>query len=230
MAWQPLTLTTPTMSALAAQQGVELLQFSPWSHGVAESGDGASWLSFPNAVAAVVERLPMNTQAVFAVAVSSSSLAALAGQLTNLAAVLPLKQVLAAARQAATRADLALSKLELIEAPKLADKVPLNQIKTVNEQLKKALSVQALANAQALNGVNPLADLQTLAADKLAADAAVNTPLPALNGGVGWRFYADADIANALRTGHPADDQTLTVMLVFVGTADSLAFLRELMP
>lgn len=230
MAWQPLSLSTPTMSALGAQQGVELLQFSPWSHGVAERGDGASWLSFPNAVAAVVERLPLNSQAVFAVAVSASSLAALAGQLTSLAAALPLKQVVATARQAAARAELALSKLELIEAPKLAEKVPLNQIKTVNEQLKKALSVQALANAQALNGVNPLDDLQALAADKLAADEAINTVLPALSGGAGWRFYADNDIANALRTGHPADDQTLTVMLVFVGTVDSLAYLRELMP
>ncbi|MBL4574607.1 MAG: hypothetical protein JKY51_00720 [Opitutaceae bacterium] len=229
MSWSVLSLNSPTStSALNVSQTVDVFSISPWSFGVAEQGDDHSWLSFPNAVEAAIARVPANAPAVFALAVSASSLKGLADALANLAAVLPITQLQAAQRQAATRADLPLTKLTLIEPAQALGKAPLNQLKTINEQRKKALSVAALANAQALNGVNPLADLQAFAADKAAADAAVNATLPALSGGNGWRFYATGDFANALRTGHPASDQSLTVMLVVVGAAADLAYLNEM--
>lgn len=228
MSWSVLSLNTPVASALNVSQQIEVLSISPWSFGVAEQEGDHSWLSFPNAVEAAIARLPTNAPAVFALAVSASSLKGLADALASLAAALPIKQLQAAQRQAATRADLPLTKLELIEQAKALSKAPINQLKTINQQRKKALSAAALANAQALNGVNPLANLQAFAADKTAADAAVNAPPPTLSGGNGWRFYASGDIANALRTGHPADDQSLTVMLLFVGAAADLAYLNEM--
>lgn len=230
MSWSALSLAEPTANAADLSQGLTVLTVSPWTHGAAERSRGSSWLSFPNAVAAVIEQLPADAQAVFAVAVSAASFKALGLQIAGLEAALPMKQLAQWRRHAESLTNLEADKLALLNAAPVLDGVALNALPSVRLRMEKTISVEALTEASDLAGSDALANLNAFVADKTAFEAAVNTPLAELAGGVGWRFYAESNFSAELKTGHPQSDQTLTVMLVFVGSPADLAYLTEMMP
>ena len=230
MSWSPIALAEPTANAADLSQGLTVFSVSPWTHGVAERARDASWLSFPNAVDAVIDKLPSNAAAVFALAVSAASFKDLGLQIAGLEAVLPLKQLAQWRRAAEKRTMLEVDKLALVSDELSSESTTLNAIPSAKARMEKKISVDALAESASLAGSDPLSNLNSFIADKTTFDAAVNTPLADLAGGVGWRFYAESNISAALKNGHPAADQTLTVMLVFVGSPSDLAYLVEMLP
>ncbi len=230
MSWSALSLAEPTANAADLSQGLTVFSVSPWTHGVAERARDASWLSFPNAIDAVIEQLPGDAQAVFALAVSAASFKDLGLQIAGLEAVLPLKQLAQWRRAAEKRTGLEVDKLALVDDAVVFANTALNALPDARARMEKKISVDALVESTNLAASDPLDNLNSFVADKTAFEALVNTPLADLAGGVGWRFYAESNFSAELKTGHPQADQTLTVLLVFVGSPGDLAYLVEMMP
>ena len=231
MAWSALSLADPVSDASALSQNLSVLTVSPWTHGIKEGQGNHTWLSFPNAIDAVIAGLDVPVgHAVFAVAVAAASFKDLAGQIGQLSSVLPLKQLSQWQRHAQTLVTLEVDKMDLVDAVAESGGAPLNAIATVKTQMEKAISQDALAESSALAGADPLANLSSFEAAKVAHDVGVNGDLPALSGGAGLRLYADADIATALRTGGLGGEYTMTAMVVWIGTPADLAYLVEMMP
>lgn len=231
MSWSTLTLSTPASSALNLSHDVSVLSVTPWTHGITEGEGLHTWLSFPNAIDAVIKMLlAQPADAAFCMAVSAASMSDLAVLINTLATDFPLKQLLQWQRQAATMAALENDKFTLPAPAQHSTSMAINAVPEVKKRQQKTIAEQALADAAALKTSDPLAALTAFETDKIAHDALVNTPLPALTGGAGWRFYAAADVAAALRNGHPGHEYTLTAILAFSGSASDLAYLTEMMP
>ena len=231
MSWSALSLAEPISPAPSNPPNLRVLSVSPFDPMVREGSANNSWLSFPNAVEAVISKLDIKQgEAVFAMAVAAASYGDFAAQLAALDAVFPLKLFKKWQRHASRLKTLELDKFALIDsiAPSLS--APMNQLATVRERVQKALAVQGLTDANVLKASNPLQNLTDFEAAKSAFDALTNTPIPSASGGVGWRLYAESDVNDALRTSAPGANYTLTAISVFVGTPAELAYLTELMP
>ena len=229
MSWQPVNLATPMADASALSQNLSVFTVSPWTSGVKEGSGNNTWLSFPNAVAAVIDRVD-SAKAVFALAISAASLTDLAKQAGALAQVLPIKQINQWQRQAKTLAALEIDKFTLVEATVSNQSLAITALTTVNARTKKAISQSALTEAAGLSGDDPLANLSSFETAKSAHDAAVNAALPDLAGGAGYRLYAETDIKQALVENQLDHRYTLTAMMVFQGEPADLAYLVEMMP
>jgi len=57
MSWQPITLANPMSSAIALGHALSVFEVSPFTASVAEGQGLNRWLSFPNAVAAIKNKL-----------------------------------------------------------------------------------------------------------------------------------------------------------------------------
>lgn len=229
MSWSPLTLNNPTSDASSLGQNVAMFTVSPWTSGIKEGSGNNTWLSFPNAVDAVIGQVD-TTQAVFVIAITAASLADLALQAATLSAAFPIKQLSQWQRHAEKLAVLEVDKFNLVDAVATGQAIKLNAVNTVKSQMEKALSQAALSEASALSSADPFANLTSFQADKTAHDAGVSLPLPALSGGAGYRFYAESDIRNALKINQLDDRYILTAMMVFQGSPADLAYLVEMMP
>lgn len=229
MTWAAITLTDPVADAATLSQRLTVVSVTPWTHGAREGFGHHTWLAFPNAVEALSARLGAPA-AVFAVAVSARSYDALAGQIGQLYAVLPLWQLRQWQRHAENLVSLEADKMLLVDPVPVSGGADIRSMPTVAALHEKAVAQAAKADAAALASADPLAELNTFEAAKLAHDAVVDAVLPPLSGGAGWRFYAEADIEAALRSGHPGSDHTITAILAFMGQPSELAYLAEMMP
>ena len=231
MSWSALSLSTPGSDASNLNHDLTVFSVTPWTHNIREGGGNHTWLSFPNAIDAVINKLQTQPAgAVFALAVAAANAGDLASQINTLVADLPLKQLLQWQRHAANLVTLESDKFDLVAPAAEVTAMAINAIPEVKSRMEKAISQQALTEAGDIASSDPLTNLTAFEADKVAHDAVVNTALPALAGGAGWRFYAEGDVNTALRTGNPGSEYTMTAILVFVGSAADLAYLTELMP
>jgi len=229
MSWSPLILADPVSDASALGQNIVMFTVSPWTSGVKEGSGNNTWLSFPNAVEAVANKVD-TTQAVFAIAITAASLTDLAIQAGDLAQVFPIKQLNQWQGHAEKLAVLEVDKFDLIDLVPDSNSMALNAVSTVRTQMEKAISQATLSEANALSSADPLSNLSSFQSDKTAHDASVNVALPALSGGAGYRFYAESDIKNALTLNQLDHRFTLTAMIVFSGSPADLAYLVEMMP
>lgn len=231
MTWQQVSLANPISDASGLNLPITVETVTPWTHGAKEGTGTNTWLSFPNAVAALVKRIQANpVQAIFVLGLTAASYKDLADQCEAMAAAFPLKQIQQWQRQAKTLVNLEQEKRNLVDAVASTTGLQLNAVPTAKARMEKALAQQAKSAAAALSGADPLADLDSFAADKAAFDADTDAALPALSGGAGWRFYADSDITNKIQIGHPGHQYTYTVLMAFMGSAADLAYLTEMMP
>ena len=67
-----------------------------------------------------------------------------------------------------------------------------------------ALQQTAKAAALAFDATDPVANLTVFETEKTASDSAIDSAVTninsQLNGGAGWRFYAEGDLVNALKS------------------------------
>ncbi|WP_421848301.1 hypothetical protein [Marinomonas sp.] len=224
MSWSLLSLSTPASSAPAISESVTVFTVSPWSHGIKEGNGNHTWLSFPNAVDAVANRVDIS-KAVFAIAITAASMTDFAKQAAALNAVFPFKEFEKCQRHAQALITLESDKYDLVDTVESQQTIPTNAIPSIAKLSKYTISTEALNEANALAGSYPLANLNAFESRKPALPAA-----PILSGGAGWRFYAETDIKNAMRVNQRDHAYTITAMVVFSGSSDELAFLRELMP
>lgn len=231
MTWAPVDLATPVSSAAGLNNAIRIETITPWTHGAKEGNGNHTWLSFPNAVAALVKRIQANpAQAMFVLALTAASYKDLASQCGQLAAVFPLKQLEEWQRKAAKLVTLEATKMNLVPDAGVSLGLQLNAMPTIKARMQKAISQQAKAAAAGLASADPLAALGDVEAEKGSFDAGVDAALPNLSGGTGWRFYADSDLAAKLVNGHPGSQFTYTALIAFIGSAADLAFLTEMMP
>lgn len=231
MSWQPVDLATPVSDAAGLNNGITVQTFTPWTHGTKEGSGNHTWLSFPNAVTALVNHLHAHpAQAVFVLALTAGSYKELASQCQAMAAAFPLKQIEQWQRHAAKLVDLEQEKFNLVDRSGVTNGLKLNAVPTVKARMQKAISQQAKATAESLAGADPLTNLASFEADKATFDAGVNAALPNLSGGSGWRFYADTNISSQLAVGHPGPQYTYTALIAFIGSAADLSYLTEMMP
>ncbi len=229
MTWSALSLSEPASNAPALTNKISVFTVSPWDLNSQEGEGLHTWLSFPNAVEAVADHVD-STQAIFAIAIAAASWIDFAQQAATLAHVLPIKQLTQWQRHADALATIELDKLNLIDAVSASQSTTLAALATINQRSRKQLSQQALTEASALTTADPLANLTAFESAKNSHVSTVNTPLPALSGGAGFRFYADTASRTQLRAGALNDSYIYTAMLVFQGTPADLAYLVEMMP
>ena len=231
MTWSNLSLNTPVSDAAGLSQNVSVFAVTPWTHGVREGSGNHTWLAFPNAVDAAVNHVKKSQPAaVFAIGLTAANFKDLASQIEQLVAVFPLKQLSQWQRHAAKLVTLELDKFDLIDPAVESVGIKLNAVPTVKARMEKAISQAALAEAASISGSDPLSNLTSFETAKTAFDTAVNSALPSLSGGAGWRFYAEGDALTKLKSGHPGHQYTTTALLVFAGSIADLAYLKELMP
>jgi hypothetical protein len=224
MSWSQLSLTTPASSVPALSESVTVFTVSPWTHGVKEGNGNHTWLSFPNAVDAVAAKVDVS-KAVFAIAITAASMTDFAQQAAALKAAFPFKEFAKWQRHAQALITLESDKFDLVDAVESQQTIAINAIPSISDQSKYVISEAALNEANALAGSDPLANLTAFESRKPSSLSA-----PVFSGGNGWRFYAEADIKNALRINQRDHAYTITAMVVFSGSPSELSYLRELMP
>jgi hypothetical protein len=237
MTWTPLSITAPLGNAasLDGQSGGSITKrlVHPWLHGVGEGSGHYRYLSFPNAASALAKTLS-NEPAALGIAIAASNLTDFAGDIATLNAVFPVREFAALGRKAAALVNLETTKFNLPQAAGAiaAQTMDLSGLGAIADLRKAALMEQAQAEATAFAANGPLANLDLYQAQKTAADAAISAALAAakanFSGGAGWRFYADADIANALLQNTPDHRYTLTAIMLFTGSVADLALLKEI--
>jgi hypothetical protein len=237
MTWTPLTINPPLGNAAAidSQSGGSLQKriVHPWLHGVGEGSGHYRYLSFPNAAQALSQTITTE-QAALGIAIAASNLTDFASDIASLNAVFPVREFAALGRKAAALVNLETDKFNLPATPgAIAQQaMDLSGLGAVADLRKAAILQQAQAEAATFEQSGPLANLDAYQTQKTAASAAVAAALDAakaqLSGGVGWRFYAESDIANALVQNTPDHKYTLTAIMLFTGAPSELALLTEM--
>lgn len=238
MAWTQLTISAPigNADAIDSQSGVSIQKrmVHPWMTGVGEGTGHYRYLSFPNAVKALSQTLTTE-QAALGIAVAAANLTDFANDINTLNAVFPIREFAALGRKADALIPLETSKFDLPQAPGAIAKQTMNMggLGAVADLRKAATLQQAQTSAGAFEQTSPIANLTAYQAQKTAADAAIAAALTAakakLAGGAGWRFYADGDIASAIKQNTPDHKYTLTAIMLFTGSAADLALLKEIL-
>jgi hypothetical protein len=243
MTWTPLSIAAPAgtaeeiASALPGQ--ISVTHVNPWQHGVRQGTGHHTHLSFPNAVSAVLGKMPAG-QAALAVAITAANIADFSKGLAALNAAFPLREVGQCARRAQSLLTLETDKFNLPQTPAGESRTLQGQSLPTLAQLKRAALLQQAAAEAAALPANPLSVLEDLQTAKAAFDATVSGALSAVTDaieaandllapGTAWRFYADSDIPAALATGHPGHEYTLTAITLFTGSAADLALLAEVL-
>jgi hypothetical protein len=232
--WMPLTISAPAMNLANLDADVTLLSVDPWTHGVSSGIGSHTQLSFPNAVAALVEQLTGLTGAGFGIGIGAESHEGLAAQLTTLAAAFPLPNFVRLARRATSMAGLENSKFNLVPPQRTRNTIDLSAIPTLRAIKRADLIKAAYDDAEAFKSSSPSGNLTAFAGER-AAHAAMAASVQddakaGLSGGNGWRFYATDNLAWKLQLGHPGHDLPLTAIMLFVGPEADLQILKEIFP
>lgn len=211
---------------------MSVIAVDPWTHGINDGSGSNTYLSFPNAVEAVIQKAAGHDGAGLGIAVTAASVSDFVGQLTALGAAFPLPSLSRLARRAAAMATLEISKMQLVPHQLHGGGLPLNAIPAIRAIQRADLIQQASDAAESFKTSDANSNLSAFAADK-AAHAAMVAGVQAaasagLTGGTGFRFYAANNIASALKIGHPGHEYTLTAIQLFLGSAADLALLAEI--
>lgn len=232
MSWSALSLAPPSSSSLAAGAALSVIAVDPWTHGINDGGGSNTYLSFPNAVEAVIAKAAGHNGAALGIAVTAASMTDFVGQLTALGSAFPLPSLSRLARRAAQMAALEISKMLLVPHQLHGGGLPLNAIPAIRAVQRADLIKQASDAAEAFKTSDANDNLTAFSSDKAAHAAFVSGVQAAassgLSGGTGFRFYAPNNIASALRVGHPGHEFTLTAIQLFLGSAADLALLAEI--
>lgn len=226
MSWSALSLHAPVSSSLSATGALSVISVDPWTSGVNQS------LSFPNAVDALISQAADHTGAGLAIAVASTNLTDFAGQLTALGSAFPMPSLSRLARRAAQLAELELTKMVLVPPGRFGSSLNLNALPSIRAIQRADLIKQAADDALAYATSDPIDNLTAFTADASTyADFVAGVQAAAafgLTGGTGYRFYAGNNVASALKIGHPGHEMTLTAIQLFLGSAEDLALLAEI--
>jgi hypothetical protein len=235
VAWTPLRLAPPTPgSAATANANVRMIAVDPWTYGVKELSGQNTYLSFPNAVSAVVEQIGQGSQAALGIAVTAANLSDMAGNLGALSGAFPLPNLQRLARRATALLDLETSKFNLVPYGHAEQNVNMSALPTVKALRRADLLKAAQVAATAFSSTGLAGKLAALQSEKTAQTTAVNgaqgQAAASLTGSPPgcFRFYAEGDIASALLQGHPGHEFTLTTLMLFMGDIADLALLKSI--
>lgn len=212
-----------------------MVTVDPWSHGKRiDLVDPHTYLSFPNAVDAVIDQLGQGSgQAALGVAVTAANLTDMAQNLGGLGAAFPLPNLQRLARRAAALVNLETDKFNLVPYGTVEAAVNLSSLPSIRA-LRRADLLKAAGDAAtgflSSNAATALAGLTSdkanyaamLAGVQAAASAGLTGSPPGC-----YRFYAEGDIASALLMGHPGHEFVLTSVMLFMGAAPDLALLKS---
>jgi hypothetical protein len=237
MTWTALRLAPPTPgSAATANANVRLIAVDPWSHGKKIDLHGQNtYLSFPNAIQAVVEEIGQGAQAAIGLAVTAASLTDLAGNLNGLGNAFALPNLQRLARRATELAQLEISKWNLVPYGHAEKSTNMSSLPTVKSLRRADLLKAAKDNAAAFSSSGLTGKLGALQSEKTAHDTAVDNAQGQASAGLTgsppgcWRFYAEGDIASALLQGHPGHEFNLTSIMLFMGSIADLALLKQVL-
>ncbi len=222
----------------------------PFMPGVREPGTSGFYLSFPNAIKRLAEKLldphdskrpsSAGTQAVVALAVSDSTLAGFRNQLHGFNAVFPVPPMVMAQRRAESLLQQEQTRYHIQRAPQAPgfDVLPwatLPAVRAVKNSVGSRLAMAESYNAENVSPTDELASLLTEKAAHATAQVAAYTALQAQFYGSPCRaLYLTAPTPQTLHSGlleagnAPGFDHAMTAALLFVGAPADLVFLREL--
>lgn len=223
MSWSKLSINTPG-SIPEISQHVNVLAVSPWAHGVKEGSGNHTLLPFPSAIEALSELIG-NPKAVFAIAISAPDLRNFKLQLAALNESLGFKEFERLHRHASSLLTLEQDKFELVDLSETKRAIALNVIPPFENLTKFEIETAAKNETVELSNTEPLANLIAFESSRPEES---QTPL--FSGGSGLRFYADSDIKSSLKVNQKSAGYKYTAIVAFVGNAEDLIFLRELMP
>ncbi|MEQ1636724.1 MAG: hypothetical protein ABL903_08520 [Methylococcales bacterium] len=235
--WTPLRLAAPPLgSAASANAAVRMVSVDPWSHGKkVDLVDPHTYLSFPNAVSAVVDEIGQGAaQAALGIAVTAASLSDMANNLAAVAGAFPLPNLQRLARRATALVDLDMTKFDLVPYGTAESTVNMSSLPSVKALRRADLLAAASDAATAFLGSDPTSALAALVSDKAAHASMVAGAQAAAGAGLTgtplgcYRFYAEGDIASALLNGHPGHEYTLTSIMLFMGSIADLAVLQTI--
>lgn len=234
MGWQSVSIVPPSLNFAGASSNLEIVQLDPWTHGVAEGDDNFSVLSFPNAVAALSDKVGAGDKAVFAIAVSGSTLQGFASQISGLSAAFPVPYFARLKRMAESVDGLKVSRMQLVSPSNSNKSFNIGALPSVQALQKADIKQAAKASATVHSTTNPHDNLTAFASEKTAHDTAVNNArasvLSGLTGATAWRFYSESPIGDNINSGHPDHDHVYTAIMAFLGTPTELSFLRAMFP
>jgi len=232
MTWSSLSLSPPISSASSVNAALSVISVDPWTHGIRDGNGSNTYLSFPNAIDAVIKKAAGHDGAALGIAVTAASMADFVGQLTTLGSSFPMPSLSRLARRATQMATLEVSKMQLVPHQQHGSGLPLNAMPAIRAIQRADLIKQASDAAEAFKTSDANSNLSSFSADKAAHAAMVSGVQAAasagLTGGTGFRFYAANNIASALRIGHPGHEFTLTAIQLFLGSVEDLSLLAEI--
>lgn len=237
MAWTPLRIAAPAAGAASsASAGVRLISVDPWTHGIVDLTGHNTYLSFPNAINAIVEQIGTGAPAALGIAVTAANLANLAANITQLGTAFPLPNMQRLARRATALQAMESSKFNLVPYGHAESSVNMSSLPSVRALRRADLLKASSDNATAFLTSNPTANIATLQSDKTAHAATVSVAQAAAGAGLTgtptgcWRFYAEGNIASSLLAGSPGHEYTLTAIMLFMGSITDLALLKTIFP
>ena len=237
MSWTPLTLAKPLAGAASnAASGVRLISVDPWTHGIHDLTGENTYLSFPNAVNAIISQIGAGAPAALGIAVTASSLTALANNISQLGNAFPLSNMQRLARRATALSTLQSTKFDLVPYGTAETTINMSSLPSVRAMRRADLLKAASDNATAFLGSNSTTELSNLQAAKTVHQSTVASAQAAASSGLTgtppgcWRFYAEGNIASSMLNGMLGPEYTLTAIMLFMGSIADLALLKTIFP
>jgi hypothetical protein len=207
----------------------------PWAFGLGQEEDSGFYLSPPNAITYLVNRLAGASvqQDVTVIMLASPTLPAFVTQLASAAEVFPIPALTQVQRRAKTAISLATSRMQLpAVSGGLPPAVPLS-VKTTRQAAGAQMLIQAIADTVVPSTPEGItAALADFAQSRASLLAAAKEGLQQLQAGsvTVWALSAVGDTQTAarlMRDAIPESDTVFTLALMFIG--DDLAPLRAML-
>lgn len=235
--WSPLLLAKPMAGAASnAESGVRLISVDPWTYGTHDLNGQNTYLSFPNAVAAIAKQIGTGAPAALAIAVTSSSLTGLANNIAQLSGAFPLPNMQRLARRANALVNLESSKFNLVPYGNAETSINMSSLPSVRALRRADLLKAASEAATGFLSSNPTTGMASLQSDKSSHDTMISGAQAAASNGLSgtppgcWRFYTESNIASSLLNGMPGHEYTLTAIMLFMGSIADLTLLKTIFP
>lgn len=234
MSWTQLSIQSPAGDFANSGQLLEIITLDPWTSWVADGDDNFATLSFTNAVDAAIAKIGGSDKAVFAIALCANSVAGLTSEVAILSAAFPMPYFQRIERMAKSVDGLKESRMVLAKPSSQNKNFNIGALQKVQGIQKADLIQQAKSRADNHQLTNPVENLDDFVAEKSSHNTAVSNArtnaVTGLSGGTGWRFYAESNISEAIKSGHPSHEMAYTAMMLFMGSPAQLSFLTDIFP